>query len=263
MKKTSALLLCLAIGTAIYAHETATFEDITISHADTIYQLEESGLFTSGGFQFEQEAVDYGGEYGKYWFGWVVSNQTDTTYSYYADAYNAACGHGVDGSSNYAVWYSSWNGFDRIRIDEATCLKGCYVNNTTWVVSSIRDGDGMGGTPFGEKDYLSLTVYGYVQGQLQDSVVFYLAANGAYLTEWTWVDMTALGKVDELRFAIDGSQKTEYGLTTPAYFCMDNLTADEQTDIPIVNTASTACKLMTTRGLQILRNGRWYDVLGR
>lgn len=40
---------------------------------------------------------------------------------------------------------------------------------------------------------------------------------------WQWVDLTSLGKVTSLGFAVSSSHNNEYGMTTPGYFCMDNL----------------------------------------
>jgi hypothetical protein len=44
------------------------------------------------------------------------------------------------------------------------------------------------------------------------------------LATWTWFDLTALGTVDTITFTFDGSDQGAFGLNTPAYFAMDDLT---------------------------------------
>ena len=51
-----------------------------------------------------------------------------------------------------------------------------------------------------------------------------LAKEGAYVQDWQWADLSALGKVVSLSFAFTGSKNNDYGLTTPAYMCIDDLT---------------------------------------
>ncbi|MBQ0034889.1 MAG: DUF4465 domain-containing protein, partial [Bacteroidales bacterium] len=47
--------------------------------------------------------------------------------------------------------------------------------------------------------------------------------NWKYAENWQWMDLSTLGEVDELVFDVDGSDKDDWGLNTPAYFCFDNL----------------------------------------
>jgi hypothetical protein len=44
------------------------------------------------------------------------------------------------------------------------------------------------------------------------------------LKEWEWLDLTSLGLVTSLNFALESSDVGEYGMNTPAYFCIDDFT---------------------------------------
>ncbi|MFM7184787.1 MAG: DUF4465 domain-containing protein, partial [Planctomycetota bacterium] len=44
------------------------------------------------------------------------------------------------------------------------------------------------------------------------------------LATWDWFDLSSLGTVDRIEFSFDGSDKGIFGLNTPAYFAMDDLT---------------------------------------
>jgi hypothetical protein len=41
---------------------------------------------------------------------------------------------------------------------------------------------------------------------------------------WEWFDLSGLGAVDAIRFDFSGSDVSQWGLNTPSYFAMDNLT---------------------------------------
>lgn len=262
MKKV--LLMVIMAMTAIsMVAQTATFEDNEISPMgeDTIFTLDSTGLFQSGRFMFMQDVADYG-EAGTYYYGFVVSNQTSTTYDYYADSYNAACGHAYDGD-NYAVWCMSFEGKDYITLTEPGVVDGFYINNTTWGISSMRDGDAIAGAPFDETDWLKLTIYGLWAMDTINSVDFYLAHDGVMITEWTWVDLSSLGEVDELQFQVTGSRTGEFGLNTPGYFCMDNLNVKDVTALETTtHDAPQARKVMTIQGMRLVVNGQVYDAQG-
>ena len=75
-------------------------------------------------------------------------------------------------------------------------------------------------------DWFKLTIGGSLEGQAVDATVdFYLAQGTDFVTAWTYVDLSKLGKVDELNFTLTGSRTGDYGLNTPAYFCIDDLGA--------------------------------------
>ena len=58
---------------------------------------------------------------------------------------------------------------------------------------------------------------------------FYLAdyrdGKSDALSAWTWVDLTGLGdNVSRLEFRMDSTDVGQFGMNTPAYFAIDNLT---------------------------------------
>lgn len=208
----------------------ATFEEaaITPEAVDTVYHLDKTGSFESGNFVFQQDVEDYG-EYGVYYFGNIVSNKQGKTYDYYADSDKSAAG-GAKSGKNFLVWTASYTGQDKIALKEPAVVPGMYVCNTAWVANVIKNGDGMSddnGAPFGENDHLLLTVMGTLNAVPTGTVEFYLAKGQDAVNEWTYVDLSTLGKVDHLVFVITGTKKNAMGLTTPTYFCIDNLGASK------------------------------------
>ena len=198
----------------------ADFENLTIAE-ENVMHLNATGTFESGGYSFTQEVADYG-EYGVYYFGNVPSNKKGKTYDFYADSDKSAAGGAYKGN-NYVVWTTSYEGKDAIKLKEAAIVPGMYVCNTAWVVDAILNGDGMSEGAFGTSDWFLLTVTAALEGKATNTKVdFYLAKDGKYINEWTFVDLSALGKVDEIHFALSSSKNNDYGMTTPAYFCIDN-----------------------------------------
>ncbi|MBR1878485.1 MAG: DUF4465 domain-containing protein [Paludibacteraceae bacterium] len=205
----------------------ATFENIELAE-ESVYHLSATGTFESGDFTFQQDVQDYGAEYGVYYFGNIVSNKTSNTYDAYADSDKSAKGGAYEGK-NFVVWTGSYAGDDKVTLKEAAVVPGFYVCNTPWVVEAILKGDGMSddeGAPFGENDFFTLTITGSLKGvAASQNVEVDLAKGTEYIKDWTYVDLTALGQVDEIKFALTSSKKNAYGMTTPAYFAFDNLGA--------------------------------------
>lgn len=205
----------------------ATFEEAAITPAavDTVYHLEATGIFESGNFIFDQEVADYG-EWGVYYFGNVVSNKKGSTYDFSLDSDKSAAG-GAHAGKNFLVWTVSYEGKDKIALKEATVVPGMYVCNTAWVADAIKNGDGMSDAEggFADDDYLLLTIIGTLNAVPAGSVEFYLAKGQDAVNQWTYVDLSSLGKIDHLGFAITGTKTNAMGLTTPLYFCIDDLGA--------------------------------------
>lgn len=204
----------------------ATFEEAAITPAalDTVFHLAQSGTFTSGAFTFAQEVQDWG-EYGVYYFGNIVSNKRDTKYASYLDAEKSACG-GPHAGKNFLVWAGGAMEFDGITLKTPAVIPGMYVTNTAWVVDAIKNGDGMTEGGFGKDDFFLLTVTGWLDGKQTDKLVgFYLAEGTDYVDTWEYLPLHELGKVDRITFKLTSSRNNDYGMTTPAYFCIDDLGA--------------------------------------
>ena len=201
----------------------ATFENIELAE-ESVLHLSETGEIESGNYRFQQEVADYG-DYGVYYFGSIVSNKKGSTYDEYGDSDKSACG-GAHKGKNFVVWTSSYSGMDRVFLKQAAVVPGFYVNNTAWVVDAILHGDGMSEGAFAEGDYFTLTINAYLNGEaVNNEVKVDLAKGTQYIKDWTYVDLSSLGEVDVITFSLASSKSNDYGMTTPAYFCIDDFGA--------------------------------------
>lgn len=200
--------------------KVADFENITIATQNSEFKLDTTGIFTSGDFTFKQTAMPSSAYYSCN----VVSNHTDTEFKDWNDAWKSAIG-GAHAGQNYVTWNQDYYGKDTITLKEAAIIPGFYVTNCVYAYSSITKGDGYD-TPFAEGDWFLLTINGSLEGKaVNKEVKFYLAKDTEVVLDWTYVDLSELGKVDAITFSLTGS-RTSYGyLNTPAYFCFDDLGA--------------------------------------
>ena len=239
MKKT--LLLVAALISWAVVHQSLatsiTFEDLPLGNPGTDGSTQYgttgnyywngsngAGSFTSGGATFSNSFTDFGTFTA--WDGFAYSNTKDTLTSGFGNQYSSITGGGVSGSDKYAVGYQPWSSSWTISFGSSQSFAGhgLYATNTTYAYFSMLNGDGFGGTPFslGGLDYFDLTITGSLAGNSTGSVTFHLAdfrsGPGYIVNSWTWVDLTALGTIDELQFSTSASQSS-----VPTYFALDNL----------------------------------------
>jgi hypothetical protein len=126
-----------------------------------------------------------------------------------------------------------------------------FITNTTYAYLSMKNGDPFskqfGGPTGNDPDFFLLTIKKYLNGVLSsDSVNFYLAdfrfednSQDYIVNTWESVDLSGLGEADSLYFALSSSDVGAFGMNTPAYFCIDNVTASSI----FLSTASPQLKL--------------------
>ncbi len=114
---------------------------------------------------------------------------------------------------------------------------GALITNTTYAALSMRNGDQFakkfGGADGNDADFFKLIISGYSGGiATGNEVEFFLAdyrfgdnSQDYILDDWTFVDFSALGTADEVRFDFASSDTGMFGINTPKYFALDNLTA--------------------------------------
>ena len=138
--------------------------------------------------------------------------------------------------------------YPEISFEAPGTVSDLWICNTAYTYGVIMNGnhwddgedDGWTGTarPLkevvdeqGRKGYLRVDAYGFYGDEPTNGgepVSIYLAdynasATGNVLDTWTEWNLSALGTVSKIRFNIVGNDSGEYGLNTPAYFCLDNI----------------------------------------
>ncbi|WP_298616290.1 DUF4465 domain-containing protein [uncultured Odoribacter sp.] len=171
----------------------------------------------------------------------VTVGYTNQCSVYYKDAITGKGGH--NGSSTFAVAYGYYDdpvtsvSYDSrpkmyFKDGKEYTIQSAWVTNNTYAVLSMENGDSFAKKfSYENKDWYKLTITGYKADgvTVTGTVEVYLAdfrklRSPGILTEWQQVDLSVLKKVNKLVFNVSSSDAGQYGLNTPAYFCIDDIT---------------------------------------
>lgn len=106
--------------------------------------------------------------------------------------------------------------------------KEVYVTNSTSAYLAIKEQKAE--YPVKEwtaRDKFTLTITGYNDTVKTAAVEFLLADGLDVVNTWEQVDLSTLGKVTKIQFSLSSTDTGDWGMNTPAYFCLDQLTVTE------------------------------------
>lgn len=243
MKHTLSLILFFGMTLPLLAQTVAHFENLGVQTDQFLNGDDLNGGFESGHIFLPN---NFNESY-QSWLGWAISATTDTQTPGFNNQYSAITGEGSEGSTAYAVNFSFGPNIIRLT-DEARGgqVNGLFITNSTYAYLSMQDGDAFakkfGGETGDDPDFFKVTLKKYSEGMLgTDSVDFFLAdyrfADNAedYLVDtWAWVDLTTLGDSDSLWLNLSSSDNGQFGMNTPSFFCIDNVTTE---DVPTSTSA--------------------------
>lgn len=188
--------------------------------------------WTAGGVAFSNTfGIDtYGGFDYEWWEGFSYANVVNTTDPAFTNQYASYPGGGYQ-SSTYAVPHTEYNDYrPTVTLPVPTTVSGFRIANTTYTALTMKNGDQYGfSAPLPPGGWFATTAIGRLGATTTGSATFYLAdLRGAsppgILATWDWFDLSSLGTVDRIEFEFSGSDTGAFGLNTPRYFAMDDLT---------------------------------------
>ncbi|PKP37426.1 MAG: PEP-CTERM sorting domain-containing protein [Bacteroidetes bacterium HGW-Bacteroidetes-15] len=207
-----------------YIVTTFGFQDIPLDNESYWNGSDGSGRQTFGTVTFNNfyESNDWGG----YWEGFAYSNITDTETSGYENQYSAYIDGGGNANNIYAVAYVSGESATIAMPYEVEPL-AIKVTNSTYAYYTMLNGN-MFAAAFDEGDWFKLTIRGYDSNDNEVGYVdFYLAdfrSTESYIVDdWTTVSLASLKNAAKLVLQLSSSDTSEWGMNTPAYVCIDNL----------------------------------------
>lgn len=193
---------------------------------------------TGGAVDWQDNGATFGMtedlSFGYYWEGFTFSDVNNPAKGGVGNQY-AVYGDGWDRSDagTYAVGYIGFYGPTRLSLPERSVVDGFYLNNTAYAALDMINGSGFT-KAFSTNDWFKLTVEGFdgaaslgtVDASLADFTGYSEGddKNSYLLTDWTWVDLSGLGSnVTSLSFSLSSSDSGIFGMNTPAYFAIDEL----------------------------------------
>jgi hypothetical protein len=230
MKRTvTSIALSLFFLAANAQTVVADFENLSLP-TNTFY-------FSAAGNDWQTANAEFRYDYdsqNSYWSeGYAYTNKKDSSTAGYTNLYGCKPLKGFNNSNYYVT--AQPNAFIKLKSPN-NGVSGFYITNSTYAYKSMKNGDQIakkfGGVSGNDPDFFLLTVKGFIGGALKaDSVNFYLAdyRNGNnsldYIVDnWQWVNTSSLNKVDSITFILRSSDNGNFGMNTPAFFCLDNFT---------------------------------------
>lgn len=140
-------------------------------------------------------------------------------------------GGGNGGSNRFLVGYGNYEeGNDDFRPTltfadgKARTINSCYVNSTAYFVAITETGNEFS-PALQAGDKITLTATGYdAAGAETGSTTMVLAEKGNITKSWTEWNLESLGEVVKVRFNITGGPTDEWGMKSPKYFAIDDIT---------------------------------------
>ena len=209
------------------------FEDLALSADSAAPADATEAPFVSQGVTFNRT---WNHEFDCCPAAWAYSNKTDLTTAGFTNSYSAYVlpdGGGYGGSANFAVANDTEFDDAVVALPGPSRVEGMYVTNVTYAFLAVVDGDDGAEFvkgPFADGDWFKLNIIGTNgRGEETGQVEFYLAdyrdGQSAAVADWTWVDLTPLGEdVSTLGFELSSTDNSMFGMNTPSFFAIDDLT---------------------------------------
>ena len=216
-----------------YVVENVDFEHLTLGENGYWNGSDGSGPFTYYSATFHNEFTDWGGGYTS-WNGFAISSINDIQTPGLENQYSAYVASIEEPLNKYGICYILGDNA-KIIFDKPVDLLSIKATNSTYCYWSMKNGDqyskkfgGLSGT---DPDWFKLTIKGYdIDGFEIITRDFMLAdyrssssSDDYIINGWETVDLSMFNGISEIRFYLSSTDNGDFGMNTPAYFCLDNL----------------------------------------
>lgn len=224
-----------------------TFEDVDLGSNKYMEPADQEKTATydwsSGNVAYFSYDYTWWGSYSS-WQGFKVSKDTDTSTKGYTNQYSSITGSGAGGSTQYGIFYAvssnmtldsstgaATTDMSIMSFGEEVQISSIDLANTTYSYYSMLEGDSYT-VPIGDTDYyMNLIIYGIdSNGDVSDMITWSMGSSEKISDTWETVDLSSLGGVLGLGFAIETnftSDYTQYGsgicANYPVYVAFDNI----------------------------------------
>lgn len=104
-------------------------------------------------------------------------------------------------------------------------VKGLWITNNSYFLHSLTQGDGFNQSAT-DDTFIDVTFEGFDAAGISQGMVKYRIQDGKKaLTDWAYVDLSSLGKINTLKINYEFSKDQEngYGFAAPAYLVIDDI----------------------------------------
>ncbi len=237
MKKIKTIAFCIIVSvfTSFAQQNIVDFEELPLEPESCWNGSDESGSFVSKYLEFFNE---YDTEWDT-WGGFSYTNQTDNTTYDWTNMYSSASGAGASGSENYAVaYYADFFEKPSIKINVETApeiILGMYISLNAYTSLYMADSDYYQN----ENHLLKLIIKAYnsvLDYEIEKEIILadyrFQNTEGYKFDDWHYINMTWIEDSDSLVFWLESSDVGDWGINTPAYFCIDEINAAPPSTLP-------------------------------
>lgn len=108
-------------------------------------------------------------------------------------------------------------------LPKAYTVDGLSITNSVYAYESMQNGDSYA-KKFEKGDWFKVTIYNTDKSKKVEAYLAdYRDDKTIMLNNWQWVDLRSLGETTELKFELSSSDNGDWGMNTPAYFCLDGI----------------------------------------
>ena len=230
----AALVAATALFTAACSEDDGVVATSRITFSDTNPKLDSNSYWNGSDLRgkFTSLRATFSNSYDTAyhsWSGFAYSNQNDIDSAGYGNQYSVYTAT-TNTNGTFAVCNASnYNGAPTITFSTPVALKNADFALNTYAYKSMENGDSFA-KKFEAGDWYKITITAYQDSVKLKDLDVYLAdfRNGANLTDnWKNINLSSFGKaVNKLTFEASSSDVGQFGMNTPAYFCIDNIEYD-------------------------------------
>ncbi len=270
MKKTLFLAFSLSALSLSAQQQVFDFEDLTISDSTYVNgtaqhpagQAKSTFTFGDDLVGFTASVSEFSGVAYASGIGYSNQDNLDT-----AGFTNAGSAYNTNLAKASAVFGIVNGGGSKITFAEPVRLESIDLTNNTYAYLSMKNGDKLakkfGGVDGTDADTFAVVIKAYdAAEQLIDSINFKLAdftaANSAddyIVDQWTTLSFASLkDSVSSIKFYFTSTDKNSYGILTPAYVAIDNITFSTYPETPVVEEPEVETPATSSSETSVAKN---------
>jgi hypothetical protein len=202
--------------------EIVNFQNVLLNPNSYWNGFDASGPITIGSATFNNLYI----EDWDYWEGFALSNMVDITTPGWTNQYSAYVDNGGNIQNIYSISFVN-NESSTITFKHDVSLISAKITNSTYAYFSMLNGNEYS-KKFEEGDWFKLTIIGFDENEEEKGrVEFYLAdfrsPNNYIVSNWKKISLNSINDARKIVFYLESTDESDWGMNTPAYFCMDDL----------------------------------------
>lgn len=208
-----------------------TFDSLKLSTNSYWNGADKSGSFKSGGITFPNTYSNNGFEY---WEGFAYSNKFDVKTPGYGNQYSCYVPADTNKNNTFVLAYLT-SSANTITFGNTVKNVKFKVANSTYAALSMKNGDSyskkFGGATGNDSDWFRLTITcfnndNFPAGVIEVDLANYTSTDNSkdyILDEWYKIDLSKVGEIKKIQFALSSTDNGSWGMNTPNYFCLDDI----------------------------------------